>query len=494
MNRLFCYILIIALPLFFAGCQKSETQVWNSLPSEVKFTSVDLTGARSLAVMQTIDGEVVTRSVAEPGYRLCIMDEEGKAKIASFTLRISGNESNSAWQKIKKSLTLVPGSITPVSDNYLHLDEVVAVHKENLAEITYGAAEYTVISEFLIKLWGGYILRLSDGALFKSPFPSIAMHDFKSAHKRHFQVTPDGKTIVGVHPSMGLDLQNPLYFPVVMSDQGSSFKITSNSSDILGQFLQESRVWVPENERFVVFNPYATKTGAWSFDMNLQPRFLDYSEKLSSLIDRHFMFTYRGRCYIMESQCHESKNDELGYEYVTEIRVYQVVINGDTLDCFQDFTSTSREQFKFAADEGMSMIETDEGALFIGGGGSVYFEFSETPSITLREIPGEFGEFGEFDEFDSNGKAYIPEVDYIDSYDAFTGIRTKIPVQWDKTSVGSLVSAEINNTPGDYYVVKGVTRDATTIVALIEKSTGLVTITELTELGNPIVTSSYRLN
>ena len=486
MNRLFIYILITVISLFCAGCQKSEMQVLRSLPSEVKFTNIDLTGAHSLAVMQTKDGKVVTRSYSEPDYRLCIMDEEGKAKIATLTLRTSGNESNSAWQKIKKSLTLVPGRITPISSDYVHLDEVVAVHKENLSEITYGAAEYTTIQEFLGKLGGGYVLRLSDGALFKSPLPSIGMYESMSGHKRYFQVTPDGKTIVGVHPSMGLDLQNPLYFPVVISDMGSSLKITSNSTDILGQFLQESEVWVPENERFVVFNPYATKTGAWSFDMNLQPRFLDYSEKLSALIDKYFMFTYKGRCYIMESN--ESKNDEFGYYYETDINVYQVIINGDTLDCYLDFTSTSREIFKFVPDKGMSSIETEDGALFIGGGGSVYIDFSETPSVTLRQIPGEFG------EFDSNGKAYIPEVDYIDSYDAFTGIRTKIPVQWDKTSVGSLVSAERNNTPGDYYVVKGVTRDATTIVALVEKSTGLVTITELTELGTPIVTSSYRLN
>ena len=485
MNRYVTYILITAISLFCIGCQKSEMQVLRSLPSEVRFTNVDLTGAHSLAVMQTKDGKVVTRSYSQPDYRLCIMDAEGKAKIASLTLRTVGNESNSAWKKIKQSLTLVPGAITPISSDYLHLDDVVAVHKENLSEITYGAAEYTTIQDFLGKLGGGYILRLSDGALFKSPFPSIGVYESMSGHKRYFQVTPDGKTIVGVHPSMGLDLQNPLYFPVVISDMGSSLKITSNSTDMLGQILHEARVWVPDEERFVVFNSYATKTGAWSFDMNLQPRFLDYSETLSALLGEYnnFMFTYKGRCYIMETKyCNK---DDAGYDH--EINMYQVIISGDKLDCYLDFTSTSREELKFDGQAGMS-IETDEGILFIGGGGSVYIDFSETPSVTLRQIPGEFG------EFDSNGKAYIPEVDLIDSYDAFTGIRTKIPVQWDKTSVGTLVSAERNNTPGDYYMVKGLTREATTIVAIIEKSTGLVTITDLTELGNPVVTSSYRLN
>ena len=485
MKKIFIYILAAVVLLFCAGCQKSEMQVLRSLPSEVKFTKVDLTGAHSLAVMQTKDGKVVTRSYSQPDYRLCIMDAEGKAKIASLTLRTVGNESNSAWKKIKQSLTLVPGAITPISSDYLHLDEVMAVHKENLSEITYGAAEYTTIQDFLGKLGGGYILRLSDGALFKSPFPFIGMSDFKSEYKRYFQVTPDGKTIVGVHPSMGLDLQNPLYFPVVVSDRGSSLKITSNSTDILGQILDDVMVWVPDNERFVVFNPYATKTGAWSFDMNLQPRFLDYSETLSALLGEYnnFMFAYKGKCYIMETKY--CKNDEAGYYH--EINMYQVIISGDKLECYLDFTSTSREELKFAGQGSMS-IEADEGVLFIGGGVSVYIDFSETPSVTLREIPGQFG------EFDSNGKAYIPEVDFIESYDAFTGVYTKIPVQWDKTSVGSLVSAERNNTSGDYYVVKGLTREATTVVALIEKSTGLVTITDLTELGSPIVTASYRLN
>ena len=122
---------------------------------------------------------------------------------------------------------------------------------------------------------------------------------------------------------------------------------------------------------------------------------------------------------------------------------------------------------------------------------SAYVKFGENPSITVREIPDEFFNYS---EFDSDGKVYIPGVELIEAYDAFTGTRTKIPVQWDKTSVGSLVSVQVDNTPGDYYMVKGLTREATTVVAIIEKNTGLVTITDLTELGNPVITASYRLN
>ena len=488
MNKFFFSILIICISLFFAGCQKSEMQVLKSLPSEVKFTNIDLTGARSLAVMQTRNGKVVTRSYGNPDYRLCVLDAEGQAKIASLTLKTAGDESNSAWKKIKKSLTLVPEKIVPISDDYLHLDGVMAVHDENLSEITYGAAEYEAISGYLSRLGGGYILRLSDGALFKSPLPNIGMSDSKLEYKRHFQVTPDGKTFVGVHPSMGLDLQNPLYFPVVISDQGSSLKITSNSTDMLGQILNETFVWVPDNEMFVVFNNYATKAGAWSFDMNLKPRFLDYTESLSELIGRYNetrMFTYNGRFYIMESQY----VDKAVAGYMNEINIYQLTIHGDKIDCFLDFSSTIDSDFKFSVVP-CNSIETDEGVLFLEKY-SAYVKFGENPSITVREIPDEFFNYS---EFDSDGKVYIPGVELIEAYDAFTGTRTKIPVQWDKTSVGRLVTAELNNTSGDYYTVKGRTREAVEVIALIEKATGLVTITNLTEFGQPIITTSYRLN
>ena len=326
MNKFSCSILIICISLFFAGCQKSEMQVLKSLPSEVKFTNIDLTGAHSLAVMQTKDGKVVTRSYGNPDYRLCVLDAEGQAKIASLTLKTAGDESNSAWKKIKKSQTLVPGGIVPISKDYLHLDGVMAVHDENLSEITYGAAEYEAISGYLSRLGGGYILRLSDGALFKSPIPYISMD--KSSVRRNIQVTSDGKTFIAVNPNNGIDFQNPVYSPILISDQGASLKVISSPSEILGMYADNIIVWAPENHRFVVFNNYNTQMGAWSFDSNLQPLFLDYSPQLSPLVNKsRFMFTYMGGCYIMDWE----KNPDWEQENIHSHSVHlsQITINGN---------------------------------------------------------------------------------------------------------------------------------------------------------------------
>ena len=481
MKKLFFLFLFISI--VFAGCQKSEMQVLRSLPYEVKFTNIDLTGAHSLAVMQTMNGNVVTKSYGEPNYRLCVMDAQGQAKIASISLKTVGNETNKAWKKIKHSLTLVPEKIVPISDDYLHLDEVRAVHNENLSEITSGAGEYTAINEYLQKLGGGYILRLSDGALFKSPIPFINLFGQLGSHRQYFQVTPDGKTFVAINPYIGLDLQNPLYFPVIISDQGSTMKITSSPSDILGQILEKSLVWAPENKKFVVFNHYNTKTGAWSFDDNLNPFFLDYSEKLSSLINKSipFMFTYNGGCYIIEHK----KNTGDG----SVVDLYQIAIEGNILDCSLLFSSLCDDKlYGLSLDKEVVSIETEDGVLYILDDVSVYIDFGKSQSTTVRYIPSGFA------EFDRSGKSYKPDINTIEAYDAFTGTHTVIDVQWDKTSVGSLVSAQINNTSGDYYTVKGRTRDATEVIALVEKSTGVVTITNLTEFGSPIITTSYRLN
>lgn len=477
------FFIFFSISILLTGCQKSEMQVMKSLPSEVSFTHIDLTGARSLAVMQTVGGEVVTKSHVEPAYRLCVLDEEGQAKIASISLKTAGNESNKAWKKIKQSLTLVPEKIVPISDDYLHLDEVRAVHNENLSEITSGAGEYTAINEYLQKLGGGYILRLSDGALFKSPLPCISLNGQIGSHRSYFQVTPDGKTFVAIHPAMGLDLQNPLYFPVVISDQGAAMRITSSPSDILGQILEETMVWAPENKKFVAFNHYNTKTGAWSFDDNLNPFFLDYSEKLSSLINKSipFMFTYNGGCYIIEHK----KNTGDG----SVVDLYQIAIEGNILDCSLLFSSLCDDKlYGLSLDKEAGSIETEDGVLYILGDVSVYIDFGKSQSTTVRYIPSGFG------EFDRAGKSYKPDINTIEAYDAFTDTHTVIDVQWDKTSVGSLVSAQMNNTSGDYYTVKGRTRDATEVIALIEKSTGVVTITNLTEFGSPVITTSYRLN
>ena len=479
----FFYIFIF-ISICSAGCQKSEMQVLRSLPSEVKFTHIDLAGASSLAVMQTVDGKAITKSHGEREYRLCVLNEEGKARIASISLHTVGNESNKAWMKIKRSLTLVPEKIVPMSADYLHLDDVRAVHKENLSEITDGAAEYTAISEYLQKLGGGYILRLSDGALFKSPLPNIGLEGQAGSHRRFIQSAPDGKTFVATHPSMGLDLQNPLYFPVIISDQGSAMRVTSSTSDILGQILYETMVWAPENQRFVVFNHYNTETGAWSFDHNLKPFFLDYSERLSPIINRSnsLLFTYKGRCYIIDME--ETAGDAVA-------DMYQITIDGNRLDCSLIFSSpcdAKLQNLSFNNYKNTISIETEEGVLYISDYLSVYIDFDESPSITVRSIPYEFG------EFDLSGKSYKPGIDAIEAYDAFTNTRTEIDVQWDKTSVGKLVSAQMNNESGDYYTIKGRTRDATEVIALIEKSTGQVTVTDLTEFSGAVVTTSYRLN
>lgn len=492
MKRLAHYTIFFALMMAtLMACQKTEEQVKDTLPSEIKFTRVDLSGASCLAVMKVDPGQVPsTKTDASPVDRLCILDAQGNAKIATISFQTAGDESNKAWQAIKPTLSLVPERITPLSDKYLLLEGVQVVYDHDLLSEIASGTEHRAILDILSTIGYGFILRLSDGALFKSPVWTVTMGHFDLDMSQYLQVASNGRSFAIISPNYGQDEEHPVYFPVVITDEGSSLKVVSAPSEIVGHLDEDAVLWLMQDGRMVVFNSYVTKTGAWSFDKDMNPTFLDYSGALAALLDSPSkLFTFQGKCYVLTP-----KGDITG----EGLELYEIHVNGSVLDCFlltsmDPVSDIYINRGTFGSARYSKAIQTKTTQVFIFEGFSVFVSLSGSPVITAVAHPD--GAPAAVSCYDDVGRAYVPGLDTITEYNLIAHTKKDIPVQWDKTSCGPLVSGEVFDDPGvGYFTVKGTTRNATTVVAAIEKTTGIVTLSSMTEFFGPVVTTSYRLN
>ena len=163
-----------AIAIALQGCGKVYPIFHGSAPSSVKVEKVDLANASALAVMPYTAGESAIQTKAggeEYGDRLYIVDKDGKTTLASFSFKEDGASNNKIWKKIRETLTLVPNQIVPLTKDLILLSSVYPVYEyTEWGRDAWGFEETDAIDRLLRTLSGPYLLRTSDGALFKSPF------------------------------------------------------------------------------------------------------------------------------------------------------------------------------------------------------------------------------------------------------------------------------------------------------------------------------------
>ena len=126
-------ILSIAFAmLILSGCGKMYSVFHGKVPSSIKVERMDMTGAAALAVMPYAGATKALTKAGEDDYedRLFIVSEDGQTKLASFTFSEQGAKNNTLWQEIRKTLTLVPTEIVPITQDLILLSEVKPVTGE----------------------------------------------------------------------------------------------------------------------------------------------------------------------------------------------------------------------------------------------------------------------------------------------------------------------------------------------------------------------------
>lgn len=487
------FLFLLMLSVLLSGCKHSDDT--NSLKiKDMKFVSMDLKGVRAMAVMKTLNGRTLTRAGEAPVDRLCVVDEDGNIKIASLVFEIDAN--NGSWRSIIKSIYLVPERIVPISNHYVFFESCSAE-----CEIQEGATEASIVSLGITPLYlengslvyraysmeGGYLLRLSDGALFRSPVTYL---------EKQFRVLRDGRMVLLAGEGIGM---------IFLSDKGD--KIDVSSLPLQELLYNEGNVPLVEDffrlsDGTIFFltciEPYFWEnysrreieergldyTGAWSFNDDLKPYFLDFSDDLKlALRSNHLSVNAGFEDYLLTSV----------YNRGTTFSLFKLKKEGDLLDCELIHSATFNSQYDLRYTENdVSITDKGDKITIYGYGFTAYICLSES-SLTVEPYPDGFP--GDRSMYDSNGRACEPGMDQVVIYNLNDKTKRVVDVKWDTVSCGKLVSGQCYYNVGDYYyTIKGKTRDAANVVLLVEIETGNVSLTELTEFSGSVVTSYYRLN
>ncbi|MCR5561374.1 MAG: hypothetical protein K6F58_06115 [Bacteroidales bacterium] len=293
-------LFLLILSVLVSGCKPSENadsgkksnHKLPAVPSEIRFTKMDMEGVEAIAIMKTVNGKPLTKAGDAPVDRVCVIDSEGNVELASFDLY--ADVEDTTWRKVVKSITLVPRSLSPITGNYLHLDDVEAVcewtepeEEEEAHEVTIvmgdpadsvSVAENVVITDrqyiidmvtpIINSLHGGYILRLSDGALFRSQY-ELLPHEYTEIRE-----SSDGKKIAIVLDGV-----------VILSDEGNhldfihtDFNFADGQPWGFFRLDDDTMVFLPSD------NAQSSLEGVWSFDFTLTPYYLDYSDEFKSFL------------------------------------------------------------------------------------------------------------------------------------------------------------------------------------------------------------------
>ena len=526
--RIRTFVMLAAIALVLHGCEGAYTVFHGEIPTSVKLEKLDMTGAAALAVMQCPVSSSPTTRADDVAYgdRFFILDKDGNAKLASFTIKEEGSSNNKVWKKVKETINLIPQSIVPLSESWILLSNVGYSLDWRLDEETSGRDELFTICSLLDSMNGAYFLRVSDGALFKGPFnieptdPDIpvtaaglnGLLKFTSDRKHMvvFHVEPQnlyGARFV-VDYWWGLEFGNVLVntpegpvesapdgiMPWVFTDKGNAIEHKMPSEPIADIGLTVGFILTKDSKIITLATGKGCK-GTWSFDLDLKPVYLDYSETLQNVlgIDKNYgrisVYEYNSDTYLIKGE--NRLIDGLDkYCWV----VYKVILGASSLDCSLLCYAPAQSKVDFAGFPGKEckMALTDNGFIVLTTGSKIILDLKNA-SIITESIPESFPQ--EWKDYNENGIAYRMSDDnaIIYQYDINHKKMTEIPIHWEQVSFGTLVSSTTTFSNG-VFIVSGRNRDAQSVTALIDPETGNVTSTDLSDYSSPIIRTYYRLN
>lgn len=500
-----------AIAIALQGCGKIYPIFHGSAPSSIKVEKVDLTNASALAVMPYSDGESTIQTKAggeEYGDRLFIVDKDGKTTLASFSFKEGGTSNSRIWKKIRETLTLVPAQIIPLTADLILLSQVNPVHEyADWTNDAWGFEETEAINRLLRALSGPYFLRVSDGALFKSPFGLIRNGNNHTPFDCILKFTQDKKQMVIYSQQnakgSGWDFlysddvvegnyywQDPM--PWVITDKGSIFELKYPSEpffdadSVFGFMLTKDNIIIPLSTE---------GKGTWSFDLELSPVYIDYTQELYDALGLgsykykdeagygKYVFTFKSDTYILSRK----ENIEIDGQKKGGIAAYRLFMNNGKLDC-------SLELFKesdFSIDFSSSQITSTETGITIFSTGKKLVADLINKSIFEEQFPSDFPQ--DWRSYDENGIAYEMTDNSIIKYNLNSKKKTQTPIHWEQVDFGGFVTYQSYYAEG-VFSVSGKTRTAQSVTVLIDVETGDVTLTGLSEYSGSVIKSYYRLN
>ena len=466
-----------------------------------------MTGAAALAVMPYSAAPSVKTRAGEEEYgdRLFIVDRDGNTKLASFTIKDS-KYSNTIWKEIRKTLTIVPVSIIPLSEDLILFgDSGEATNYIEWQKDASSQEEIDAISDLLISLRGPYILRLSDGALFRSPF--VVLTNWEpgktpvTSLSNVMKPTTDSKTFV-IEPfdclesdpgfslcsyeifglgRIGLDM--PLG-PWVLSDMGESFEmkhpLESLNWNVFGFMV------TPDN-RIIEFQ---TWRGAFSYDLDLNPMYVDYSPEVQEVFSHGFLddgngvptptFDFGGDTYVIIKK----KGNP------SDILVYKIYLTDNELNCSLVCSGLryDAQLFRYKA------YSTNNGIGMLVHGAKLVIDVVNG-TCDIEAIPDDFPQ--EWNAYDENGVAYEMAENEIIKYDINSKVKTSIPIHWEQVDFGGFAGGFVPAAAfycNGVFTYSGRTRTGQSVTVLIDAETGNVTLTDLAEYSGSVVKTYYRLN
>ena len=352
------------------------------------------------------------------------------------------------------------------------------------------------ISSLLNSLWGSYFLRTSDGALFRSPFRIEYMRsDYKpSPIGRNIKVTTDRKQMVVLSYDIDQEYGLLVYptddvaeaaegedprqlFPWIVTDNGNTFEFKMLSEPILNQGYGLGFMLVYD-QRIIALE--ADTKGTWSFDMDLIPHYLDYTETLQGVLRdarwRTLIFDHNNETYALKIDGESAA-------------VYNIRLDGQTLDCSLIAKETLRD-FPSPDFYSSRIAKTPDGIVFLTGGNKLTVDLKNR-LITRESFPSSFPQDPYV--YDENGIAYVMNDNTIVKYDLYSKEEISIPIHWEQVSFGGYVTYSWTYRSG-VFSVTGKTRTAQTVTVLIDAQTGNVSLTDLSDYSGSVVKTYYRLN
>lgn len=493
------YTIGLALTILaLTGCQKAFTVFHGRVPSSVKVKKLDMTGASALAVMPYSGApKVKTKAGEEAEDRLFIIDKDGKTTLASFSIDESGAANNKIWKEIRKTLTLVPSEIIRIKDDLLLLSNVRTVYDYvDWRNDAMGFPETDAINRLLSSLEGPFFLRITDGALFKSPFDCYGDRPAETLSSV-LKCTSDGKrmALMGSQYKSSwmrwkLDLtsgsevieeyvDDPLHENVcVITDNGNTFEAKYPSERLFAPGSMVS--FMLDKDRIVVFTSDGGD-GTWSFDLDLNPLFLDYGSALKEIMKTHkewYFFEWGSDTYVLSDD--PQKNS---------VSVHRISFDGKALDCSSVYAEETEESRKIYDNKG-TIVLTDRGVSILARGSRAEINLSNG-SLTVENIPSSFPQ--EWESYDEKGIAYTLTENEIVKYDINTSRETTLPIHWEQVDFGGFVTFSYQYANG-VFSVSGRTRTAQSVTVLIDAETGNVSMTEFAEYSGSFIKTYYRLN
>ena len=494
--RIRSLIALTCAIIAFSGCQKSYKLVHGSLPSSVKVKKLDMNRAAALTVMPY---SVVSKAQTRAGEdefedRLFIVDLDGNTKLASFTIEDSKYD-NTIWKEIRKTLTLVPTVILPLSQEVLLLNGVRAVHEyTDWGNDAIGNEEKDKIYDLLVSLEGSYLLRVADGALFKSPI-AVDVKNNLCPLNHVVKTTADGKNFIFTTGKFAeirgyqFDLYDGINIsPWILSDKGDHFELKYPSEILQEDWLEKMGIIVTQDNRIIEL---IRGKGVWSYDLELNPFYLNYSEALQKVFER-----WRGDMY--HALTFDSGRDsyiivtgdvDVDNQNVPGLYIYKLFLNGNELDCsFICSGEFTRNTFGIV---GQSKLYPSENGIIVLVPGVKIIVDVKNGTYVREAMPDDFPQ--EWNSYDENGIAYMMTDNAIEKYNLNTKEKTSIPIHWEQVDFGGFVTYQSYYCNG-VFSVSGRTRTAQSVTVLIDAETGNVSLTDLAEYSGSVIKTYYRLN